>query len=127
MNRLALIIGSLYGMLGVAIGAFGAHGLKSLLEVNQRLNVFETAVKYQFYHAFALLIIGLIGEKIAKKWTRMAVYAISSGVLIFSGSLYILSITNLGFWGMITPIGGLLLIIGWFCLFLGIVRQSNFG
>lgn len=114
-------------MLGVAIGAFGAHGLKSLLLVNERLDVFETAVKYQFYHAFALLIIGLIGDKIDRKWIRAAIYSMSVGVLIFSGSLYILSITNVGYWGMVTPIGGLLLIVGWFLLLLGIVRERNFG
>lgn len=119
-----MIIGASFGALGVMIGAFGAHGLKELLLSNGRLDVFETAVKYQFYHAFALLIAGGLAGKVQDSWMRRSVYAFASGIVIFSGSLYVLAITNVGWLGAITPIGGMLLIVGWLCMIIGIAKSK---
>lgn len=124
MDKKALLMGSLLGLMAVMIGAFGAHGLKELLEINDRLAVFETAVKYQFYHAFALLMVGVIAEKIKGSWVKRAVYSFVSGTVIFSGSLYILSMTNIGIFGAITPVGGVLLIAGWIFMIFGILKQK---
>ena len=125
MDRRALTIGAVFGMLGVAIGAFGAHGLKELLIANDRLDVFETAVRYQFYHAFALLIVGVLAEKLQGLWVNRATLCFTLGVAIFSGSLYTLSITNVGWLGAITPVGGVLIIVGWIYLILGIVKSDQ--
>lgn len=127
MNKTALLIGSILGMLTVAIGAFGAHGLKDILLSNGRLDVFETAVRYQFYHATALLTLGIIGDRVGEVWIKRAMLSFASGVVIFSGSLYCLSITNVGVFGAITPIGGLLLMLGWLFLILGIVSMNKNG
>lgn len=125
MDKKALIAGSILGMLTVVIGAFGAHALKEFLEANGRLEVFETAVKYQFYHAIALIIVGILAQKMDKVWVMRTSRAFILGVIVFSGSLYALSITNIGFFGAITPIGGLLMILGWICLIIGIKRSGS--
>jgi uncharacterized membrane protein YgdD (TMEM256/DUF423 family) len=109
-------IGSLVGGLGVIAGAFGAHGLEGALD-SKSLEVFETAAKYQMYHAPALLAVGLLllsgrGGPNA----NLAGWAFLIGVLIFSGTLYALAFTGLRWLGAITPIGGLALIAGWFTL-----------
>ncbi|UXX79056.1 DUF423 domain-containing protein [Reichenbachiella carrageenanivorans] len=124
MNKKALVLGAVFGLLTVMIGAFGAHALKDLLEENGRLEVFETGVRYQFYHAIALLVCGLLDEKLVGSWVAKATYLFSIGVLVFSGSLYILSITNVAIFGAITPIGGLMLMGGWLCLIAGIVKSK---
>lgn len=111
-----LLSGSILSALGVAIGAFGAHGLKALLEQNQRLETFETGVKYQMYHAIALLLIGVI--KLIKPETSFNLVGVLflAGIFIFSGSLYVLSIANIRWLGAITPIGGVCFIAGWVLL-----------
>jgi uncharacterized membrane protein YgdD (TMEM256/DUF423 family) len=123
--KLFLLAGSLSGALSVMIGAFGAHALKSKLLANDRLDVFETAVKYQFYHSLALLVLGiLILLKFESKLMDYAGYSFIGGILIFSGSLYILCLTNVGKWGAVTPIGGLFLIAGWLLMFTGILNYK---
>lgn len=122
MQKLFLLSGSILGGLGVMIGAFGAHALKSMLEATQRIDTFETAVKYQFYHALALLFIGLLVGRFPEKIFGYAGYSFLAGVFIFSGSLYILCFTGVKWWGAITPIGGVFMIIGWILLLIGIVR-----
>ena len=116
MDRTFLLIGSVFGFLGVAFGAFGAHALKTRL-TPEMLAVFETGVRYQMYHAFAILIvaaaIGHIGDA---QLLSMAGWSFAAGVLIFSGSLYALALSGVGILGAITPIGGLLFLIGWGCL-----------
>ncbi|GAB4043692.1 DUF423 domain-containing protein [Spirosoma litoris] len=110
--------GAALGLLGVALGAFGAHALRAMLEASGRTATFETAVKYQFYHALGLVLVGLLmhtfgsNETIVKllNWSG---YAFLGGVLIFSGSLYILCFTGITWLGAITPIGGLCMIVGW--------------
>jgi uncharacterized membrane protein YgdD (TMEM256/DUF423 family) len=118
MDRTFLLIGSVLGFLGVVFGAFGAHALRSRLSV-EMLAVFETAVRYQMYHTFALLIvaaaIGRIGDA---SLLVTAGWFFFSGILLFSGSLYALAFTNVGMLGALTPVGGLLFLIGWGCLIL---------
>lgn len=124
MNKTALLAGALLGMLVVAIGAFGAHGLREILITNGRLDVFETAVKYQFYHALALLIVGILSEKLDGVWMKRATWSFLGGVIIFSGSLYVLAITNISWLGAITPIGGVLMILGWVFMIAGISKHK---
>jgi uncharacterized membrane protein YgdD (TMEM256/DUF423 family) len=112
MNN-SIKIAAIFGALAVAIGAFGAHALKPILLESGRLDTFETAVKYQFYHTFALLFIGILRMKIESKNLVWASNAMIIGIIIFSGSLYVLCLTGLSFLGAITPIGGLLFIVGW--------------
>ena len=116
MKNFTLIIGAVYGMLSVILGAFGAHAFKKVLSV-ERLTSFETGVKYQMYHALLLLLIGFFFkfETGTEKW---AAWCIILGVIFFSVSIYLLSFqdvlkTNLKFLGPITPIGGLFMILGW--------------
>jgi uncharacterized membrane protein YgdD (TMEM256/DUF423 family) len=96
------------GLVGVALGAFGAHGLEAVLEANDRVDVWKTASTYQLVHAVALLALAAGGR--ADRWLT-ALWV--GGVVVFSGSLYLLAITNVGWLGAITPIGGVALIVGW--------------
>ncbi len=109
-------VGAVLGGLGVIAGAFGAHGLKGTLD-SRAMEVFETAAKYQMYHAPALLAVGLLamfGRGGAA--LNIAGWSFLLGVLIFSGTLYALAFTGIRWLGMITPIGGVALIVGWFAL-----------
>lgn len=122
MQKVFLISGTILGGMGIAIGAFGAHALKNLLEASGRLDVYETAVKYQFYHAFALLFLGLLMFKLQSQMLIYAGYSFIAGTIIFSGSLYILCLSGISKWGAVTPIGGVIMIAGWILLFLGIIK-----
>lgn len=113
MQKKWIIVGAITAMLGVMVGAFGAHALRPILEANGRLETFETAVKYHFYHALGLLIIGILGNMIQDKWLEYAGIAMFGGMIIFSGSLYLLCLTNITILGAITPIGGVGMIVGW--------------
>lgn len=116
MANTFLLIGSLGGFLGVAAGAFGAHGLRSRLSADM-LAVFETAVRYQMYHAFALLITAAaIGRAGDARLLTIAGWSFITGVVLFSGSLYALTLTGLKGLGAITPLGGLAFLVGWACL-----------
>ena len=123
MDRTFLFFGSLLGFLGVVFGAFGAHALKGRLSADMLL-VFETGVRYQMYHAFAILIvaaaIGRIGDA---NLLVLAGWFFVAGVVLFSGSLYALSLSGVGVLGAITPVGGLLFLIGWACLGLFALRM----
>ena len=123
MQKLFLIIGSLLGALSVIIGAFGAHALKNLLESSGRTEAFETAGKYQFYHALGLILVGLLMFNLKHQFMNYAGYSFMIGVIIFSGSLYILCLTGITKFGMITPIGGLFMIAGWLFLAIGILKS----
>jgi uncharacterized membrane protein YgdD (TMEM256/DUF423 family) len=116
MDITFLLIGSLLGFLGVAAGAFGAHGLRSRLSADM-LAVFETAVRYQMYHVFALLIVaaamGRLGDA---RLLSLAGWFFVAGIVLFSGSLYALALSGASALGAITPIGGLAFLIGWACL-----------
>jgi uncharacterized membrane protein YgdD (TMEM256/DUF423 family) len=119
MKTITLVFGAVYGMLSVILGAFGAHALKKILSV-ERLESFETGVRYQMYAAFFLLIIGYIlkFETSSEKWTSILMIA---GTFMFSVSIYFLSLqdylgANLKFLGPITPLGGLFMILSWLML-----------
>jgi uncharacterized membrane protein YgdD (TMEM256/DUF423 family) len=119
MKTITLIFGAAYGMLSVILGAFGAHALKKILSV-ERLESFETGVRYQMYAAFFLLIVGYIlkFDTSSQKWISILMIA---GTLLFSFSIYGLSMQdyfgmNLKFLGPITPLGGLLMIVSWLML-----------
>jgi uncharacterized membrane protein YgdD (TMEM256/DUF423 family) len=123
MQKLFLISGAILAGLGVAIGAFGAHALKALLEATNRTDTFETAVRYQFYHALALLVVGLLLFRLDSKLIQYAGNLMLAGTIVFSGSLYILCLTGTRWWGAITPIGGVLMIAGWILLIISLSKQ----
>ena len=112
-QKFFLIAGAALGGLGVAVGAFGAHALRPTLEAAGRLDTFETAVKYQFYHAFALLAVGLLAQRIGSPLLSYSGHAFLAGTLVFSGSLYVLCLTGIRWLGAVTPLGGVLMIAGW--------------
>ncbi|CAA7390192.1 DUF423 domain-containing protein [Chryseobacterium fistulae] len=119
MKTITLVFGAIYGMLSVILGAFGAHALKKILSV-ERLESFETGVRYQMYAAFFLLIIGYIlkFDTTSEKWTSILMI---TGTFMFSVSIYFLSLqdylgVNLKFLGPITPLGGLFMILSWLML-----------
>ena len=116
MDTTFLLVGSLLGFLGVAAGAFGAHGLRSRLSTDM-LAVFETAVRYQMYHVFALLIVAAaIGRLGDARLLSLAGWFFVAGIFLFSGSLYALALSGVTTLGAITPLGGLAFLIGWACL-----------
>ena len=115
MDRTFFLLGALSAFVGVAAGAFGAHGLKERLSA-EMLAVFETGVRYQMYHAFALVAAAWAAARWPGAWTTGAGWLFVAGTLIFSGSLYALSLTGIRWLGAITPIGGLAFLAGWLCL-----------
>lgn len=127
MNKQLIIVASVFGILAVILGAFGTHGLKNLLDP-AGLEVWKTAVSYQFYHTFALLFLALI-PAIQLKTVKLAAWFFASGILFFSGSLYLISlkgvlgITQLSVLGPITPLGGLCFILGWFTLLFAALKK----
>jgi len=128
MDRKIITTAAFLGMTAIILGAFGAHALKKVLNLEQ-LNTFETGVKYQMYHALFLLFVGL-SQTIAEKTKKIIFYFIISGVIFFSGSIYLLATNNLTAFdfrkiGFITPIGGLLLIVGWIWLFIDFYKKKR--
>ena len=124
MKKLILSVASLLGVLAIILGAFGAHLLEDQLILLDRLNSFETAVKYQFYHVFFLMILGLCYEQFDKRLIKYAFFSVLMGISLFCGSLYILCLTNNNMFGILTPFGGFFLIISWF-FFLFSIRQHS--
>ncbi|WP_304142796.1 DUF423 domain-containing protein [Mesoflavibacter zeaxanthinifaciens] len=128
MNKRIFILATVLGLTSVIIGAFGAHGLKEVLNTEQ-LQTFEVGVRYQMYHALFLLFIGLIG-KISEKTKSTIFYLVFVGVIFFSGSIYGLATNNLtGFdfskIALITPIGGTLLIAAWAILLISFLKYKE--
>ena len=113
MQKFFIVSGAILGGVGVGLGAFGAHALRPMLEAAQRMDTFETAVKYQFYHALALLFIGLPLFKADNRLVQYSGYLMFWGTIVFSGSLYILCFTGIKWLGAVTPIGGVLMLAGW--------------
>src|SRR5688572_16360120 len=111
-QRKSLFWGAVIGGAAVAIGAFGAHALKAMLVAAGRENTFELAVRYQFYHALAMLIVGLLGSHIQSKYLNFSAICFLAGILIFSGSLYVLCLTGISWLGAITPFGGISFLAG---------------
>jgi uncharacterized membrane protein YgdD (TMEM256/DUF423 family) len=124
MKKFALLSGAILGFLGVAFGAFGAHALKPTLEASGRLDTFELAVRYQFYHVFALLLAGMMLQHFQNSLLRYAVPFFFLGILFFCGSLYILSLTGTVAAAFVTPIGGVLLLLGWTFMAAGVVKNK---
>lgn len=127
MDKKIITTAAFLGMTAIILGAFGAHALKKVLNLEQ-LNTFETGVKYQMYHALFLLFVGL-SQSIAAKTKKMIFYFVVAGVVFFSGSIYLLATNNLTSFdfktiGFVTPIGGLLLIIGWIWLFIDFYQKK---
>jgi len=126
MSRRIVLTASLLGAIAVMFGAFGAHGLKKLVDEGA-LEIWAKGVEYQFYHVFALLFLSQIKTE-QSKLINLAYWFFTLGILLFSGSLYLLatrSVFNIGFvnyLGPITPVGGLLFILGWLSLFLAAVK-----
>lgn len=121
MDKKILGLAGISGALVVALGAFGAHGLEDLLTQNNRLDTFDTAVQYQMFHTLALMALSFL--QIKKRRTIALLFLL--GILIFSGSLYVLSLTNIAMLGAITPIGGVLFISGWLLLTLQSFRTKK--
>ncbi len=106
------------GALAVIIGAFGAHGLEQFLQKLDRIETFETAVKYHFYHALAMLLTALLLQLHPEKTLlKRSIWSFFMGILIFCGTLYILALTGITWLGAITPLGGVAFILGWVLLF----------
>jgi uncharacterized membrane protein YgdD (TMEM256/DUF423 family) len=121
MDRLFFSIGSVSALLGVAAGAFGAHALRARLSA-EMLAIWETAVRYQMFHALALLAVAWAATRWPGSATTAAGWLFVAGTLVFSGSLYLLSLFGLRWLGAVTPIGGLAFLAGWGCLIWAVVR-----
>ncbi len=121
-NQKILIAGAVFMALAVILGAFGAHALKKVL-TPEMLTIYHTGVEYQFYHALGLLIIGLTGFHIQSKYLSWAGLLLTIGIVIFSGSLYVLTLSGIKALGAITPLGGVSFIAGWICLVVALVKK----
>ena len=128
MNKTYLIIASILGAVSVILGAFGAHGLKSRMAPDT-FEIFETAVKYQFYHVFALLAVGILSQFIPGNILNWSGKTFIAGIILFSGSLYLLSYfkmignQQMNWLGAVTPFGGLCFIAGWILLAVAVIRS----
>lgn len=121
-NQKILFAGASFMALAVILGAFGAHALKTQLSP-EMMQVYKTGIEYQFYHALGLLLIGSIGFQIESKWLRWSAIFLGTGIILFSGSLYVLSLTGIKVIGAITPVGGLSFVAGWIFLAIGIQKK----
>jgi len=121
MNKTYLITAAILGAVSVMLGAFGAHGLKTKMNADT-FDIFETAVKYQFYHVFALLAVAIVSQYIPGNLINWSGRCFIAGIILFSGSLYLLSYfkmagnTQMNWLGAVTPFGGLCFIAGWLLL-----------
>lgn len=124
MDRVFISVGALSGFIAVAAGAFGAHALRERLS-SDMLQVFQTGVTYQMYHALALLGVGILLARFSidgNVWLSAAGWLFVAGTILFSGSLYLLSLTGTTWLGAITPLGGVAFLLGWLALVVGIWR-----
>jgi len=122
-QRTTLLSAAVLGGLTVGLGAFGAHALKPILLQNGRVEVYELATRYQFYHTLALLAVGILQHWYSNKQLQYASFCMLTGTVLFSGSLYLLSFISFSLLGPITPIGGVFLIMGWVFLLVGIYKK----
>lgn len=119
-----IIISALSGALAVALGAFGAHALQGMLIESGRVDTYETAVLYHFVHTLTLLSVGILIEHRHHVWLTRAAWSFTFGLLLFSGSLYVLCFTGMTWLGAVTPFGGVLFIMGWLFLVLGVLKRK---
>ena len=130
MHKLFLQVAALLGAVSVAFGAFGAHALKRYVS-DAAVTIFETGVRYQFYHVFAIALVGILYRDFTSKWMVWSGNMFILGILLFSGSLYLLTYIKgadkpgLNWIGIITPFGGLAFIAGWACMFVGLYKASG--
>jgi len=130
MHKKFTTTGALLGAIAVALGAFGVHGLKKVVPA-ETVQTFQTGVQYQMYHALALLLTGLLYEKCSQKFARIAGVLFIIGIILFSGSLYLLTVgkaaetNSFEKSGIITPFGGIAFIAGWLFLFLAVMKKSE--
>ncbi|MET3113661.1 uncharacterized membrane protein YgdD (TMEM256/DUF423 family) [Pedobacter sp. CG_S7] len=128
MNKRIILTASFFGVLAVILGAFGAHGLKSVVN-GESLSIWAKGVEYQFYHVFALLFLSTFA-RFRNKLIDWSYYCFTAGIILFSGSLYLLAtrellnISFVNYIGPITPIGGLFFIVGWILLFFAALRHK---
>lgn len=125
MNKF-LALGAIFGMLGVMIGAFGAHGLENMLSAHA-LQRYHTGVTYQFYHAAALLVVGVLSinhTQSPRSLTLSGIFFVL-GIFLFSGSLYLYALTGVTYFGMITPVGGICFITAWISLIVYAVKHTD--
>ncbi|WP_121357087.1 DUF423 domain-containing protein [Flavisolibacter nicotianae] len=128
MQKIFLIIGAVLAGLAVALGAFGAHGLKKVVSP-ENVAIYQTGVQYQMYHALALMLVGILSERIINNYLSYAGVLFVAGVIFFSGSLYLIvslyamnkSVPTAV--GILTPIGGLFFILGWICLLVSLLKK----
>lgn len=128
MHNGLLKLAAVLGALSVTLGAFGAHALKRMA-TEAAVAIFETGVRYQFYHVFAIALAGILFRDFPNKWMSLSGNFFLAGIILFSGSLYLLTFikaagkTGLDWIGIITPFGGLAFIAGWICLFIGLIKK----
>jgi uncharacterized membrane protein YgdD (TMEM256/DUF423 family) len=114
-------LGAFFAALGVGLGAFGSHALKARLSPDD-LSIFEVGVRYQMYHALALLALGFVASKMDSPLVKAAGFAYVFGIVVFSGSLYTLVLTGVRTWGAVTPIGGLAFIVAWLLVGIAVIK-----
>ena len=124
--RFCMAAGAVFGLLGVAGGAMGAHWLQNILDPGD-LKTFETGIRYQMYHALALLATGVAADRWKAGWVTLACWLFIAGVLLFSGSLYSLAFTGIGAFGAVAPLGGVCLMAGWASLVIGTLSHRDRG
>ncbi len=130
MHKKYIAIAAVFGALAVVSGAFGAHGLEKITTDEKILHGFHTAVQYQMYHALALLAVAFIFEKFPNRWINRAAICFITGTILFSGSLYLLTLLKVQnsnavkFVGPVTPLGGIFFIAGWLFLFVGVLKKK---
>lgn len=130
MHRKFIIAAAIFGGLGVALGAFGAHGLERVTDDEKILQGFRTGVQYQLYHALALLAVAILYDKFPFKMMKWAGYSFIAGTILFSGSLYLLTFLKIQesnavkFAGPVTPLGGVCFIAGWLFLLVAVLRKK---
>jgi uncharacterized membrane protein YgdD (TMEM256/DUF423 family) len=130
MNRNFLSVAALLGALSVALGAFAAHQLRTMASADI-VAIFETGVRYQFYHTFALFLVSFLSERIHNKWMIWAGNCFIMGIILFCGSLYALTAlaiaesTHRTLVGVATPIGGIFFILGWIFLYIGVTKKEK--
>ena len=112
MLKIGLVAGTFFAGLSIILGAFGAHALKDQLS-EYSISIYEKAVLYQMFHALSILILTLIGQTVQNIDVSLSIWFFVLGIVFFSGSLYVLAVTNMKWLGMITPIGGAFFIAGW--------------
>jgi uncharacterized membrane protein YgdD (TMEM256/DUF423 family) len=119
--KLFIILGSLNAFLCVVLGAFGAHGLKKKLSP-EMLDIFQTGVQYHMYHAIGLILVGMLAQWLSPSTLGWAGWTFMIGIVFFSGSLYVLSISGIKWLGAITPLGGLAFLLGWLFIIIAAIR-----